>query len=93
MALQSPSDEELDATPGIFHALQTDESSMQALQPASEQLSSGIAAEEDREDIEQRTLAEILRAVHKCMASVKTLQEHVGLREEVGLIRHDIQKK
>lgn len=45
------------------------------------------------EDIAQPTLAEILRAVHKCTTSVNTLQECFGgLKKVVSLIRQDLQK-
>lgn len=44
-------------------------------------------------ELQNPTLAEILRAVHKCTASVNTLQERLGgLKEEVSLIRKDLQK-
>lgn len=47
----------------------------------------------DTEDTEQPTLAEILRAVHACTASVNTLKEQFGgLRENVSLQRQDLQK-
>lgn len=51
--------------------------------------------EEDsgNEDTAQPTLAETLKAVNKCTASVNTLQELFGgLKKEVFLIRQDIQK-
>lgn len=45
------------------------------------------------EENEQPTLAMILKAVNKCTASVNTLQERFGgLKEEVSLIRQDLQK-
>lgn len=62
------SDEELDTTPDIFHMQQTGGPSKQTQQHASEQLPPDIATGEDGEDIEQPTLAEILRAVQKCTA-------------------------
>lgn len=52
--------------------------------------------EEGSEDEEtaQTTLAEILRAVNKCTASANSLQECFGgLKDEVSLIRQDIQKR
>lgn len=49
--------------------------------------------EEPGEEGEQPTLAAILRAVNKCTASVNNLQERFGgLKEEVSLVRQDLQK-
>lgn len=49
--------------------------------------------EEEEEGSEQPTLADILKAVNKCTASVNNLQVRFGgLKEEVSLIRQDIQK-
>ena len=90
-----PSDEGLDATPDIFHALIPGPSSVQASQQPSAQTTPEVHAGEgeDEEGAEQPTLAQILKAVNKCTASVQTLQQHFGgLKEEVGLIRHDFQK-
>lgn len=50
-------------------------------------------SEEEEEKQAQPILAKIVRAVNKCAASVNTLQEHFGgLKEEVSIIRQDIQK-
>lgn len=47
----------------------------------------------DSQDTAQPTLADILRVVNKCTASVNTLQEQFGgLREDVSLLRQDWQK-
>lgn len=58
---------------------------------------SGASAEQlpsDEEEGEKSTLSEMLRAVKKCTASFNTLKEPFGgLKEEVGLIRQDLQKK
>lgn len=49
--------------------------------------------EPDEEGSEQPTLAAILKAVNKCTASVNNLQARFGgLKEEVSLLRQDIQK-
>ena len=90
-----PSDEELDATPDIFNTLLPGPSSAQASQQAPNQTTSEVSTGEVEEDeaAEQPTLAQILKAVNKCTASVQTLLQHFGgLKEEVGLIRHDFQK-
>lgn len=43
--------------------------------------------------LEQPTLADILKAVHVCTAAVTDVKEQFGgLREEVSLLRQDLQK-
>lgn len=91
MAEQS-SGEELDTTPAIFHATQAGELSSQGPPSVTDQPFPETEEEDGEDEVEQLTLAEILRAVHKCTMSVQTLLEHFGgLKEEVRLI-HDLQK-
>lgn len=90
--IQSP-EEDMEATPAIFNA--AGEGSAPLLSPlhVTDQISPDWDVGEVEEETEQPTLADILRAVHKCTASVNTLQEQFGgLKEELGLIRHDFQK-
>lgn len=90
--LQSP-EEDLEATPAVFNAAGEGAASMQSLTHSPDQPSPEQEEDEGDEETEQPTLADILRAVHKCTESVNTLQEQFGgLKEEVGLICHDLQK-
>lgn len=90
--LQSP-EEELEATPAIFNAAGEGTPSMLSLTHSTDQPSPEQEEDEGDEEIKQPTLVDILRAVHKCTASVHTLQEQFGgLIEEVELIRHDFER-
>lgn len=92
VAGQTPN-EDLGAAPAIFHTAQEEEQLIQGPSAAIDQPLTDTEEWEGEEETEQPTLAEILRAVHKCTASVNTLKEHFGgLKEEMSLIGHDIRK-
>lgn len=81
--------EDMLATPAVFQSQPEDEPFAQG--PSA--LTGQTFPDMEGEEADQPTLAEILRAVHKCTALVHTLQEHFGvLKEELGFIRHDLQK-
>lgn len=76
--------EDMSVTPAIFQPQPEDAWSAQGLSQDTEQ---------QGDEGEQLTLAAILQAVHRCTALVHTLQEQFGgLKEELGFIRHDLQK-
>lgn len=81
------------ATPEAFHTQPEDETCTQGPAASPSHSLPDMEEEVEGEDAEQPSLAKILRVVHKCTASVHTLQEHFGgLKEELGFIRHDLQK-
>lgn len=77
------------------HAMQADITQAPWGEEEGEQsaLESGEPQSSADPDATQPTLADILRAVNNCTASVNTLKEQFGgLREDVSLLRQDMQK-
>lgn len=85
---QKATGDDLAVTPACFHTGPADDHLVQASIDGINHLH--IDTEEDGK---QPTLSDILRAVHKCTASVNTSKEHFGgLQKVVGLICQDLQK-
>lgn len=93
-AAEQPLEEDLETTPAILHADQEDAQYTQGPSGSNDQHVTDTEEEEGEDYADQPTLAEILKAIHKCTASVDMPKEHFGeLKEKVGLIRHDLQKE
>lgn len=89
----SGSREDMLNTPAVFHTQPEEEVHTQGPAASPSQTLPDMEEDEEGDDTEQPSLAEILRAVHKCTVSLHTLQDQFGgLKEELGFIRHDLQK-